>query len=552
MPPIPKRISRRITPSGRTGGAPVPFDIADTGGEIEARALAAFGADITTTAEAFDELSFRERAADDLLASDNAGIARESAVDSYNQFKEDNEDPKLWSAAAKRIRDDADKTFNQIQFFDPQRKEREKIRHAAEMNHFEAIAKLQVTDVKAKIAVRATTNSFVTAFAIDSSDLAAKEKDLDEALVNEFGSKELVAIEKKKIIGLAEKQKISVLIAQRDFEGARKLAETTIGLEPTEREAQLNIINNAETRAKNKAKTTNEFIQDSASEEMIEQLIKDADSVGQKEFDALPFDEENRILWSEVLNHRTEELKKGNPDPFLISDPIINRAISTQLEQDIKDLPDQTEIISRIGKGITPEEARDFINTIKRRKDKDNTLNKSSVKDIFAYYQDLFEIKAFANLTKEQRKVVEKGGRPILTPEQLADNAKDLLEVKRDFTNWLNANEEGIKSGKITDNDIEVTGREITKGSGGQEEQIVLSLWDKIQLPSAAAIARFLVKTRRDKKLVIQKKQETINKLFEIKPRSEKQFLETIGKLKSVDINKADEYLQKHRDKFGI
>lgn len=200
-------LTRRITPSGRVAGVTIPSDIADTGQGIEAQGLQFLGRSITDIGNLLAELSERERKADDLLASDSAGIARQSAADGYLQFKEDNKDPKLWGEAAKRSRDDADAAFEKLKFFDPQRKERERLRHIAEMNHFEVIAQLQITDAKSKIAVTATTDSFVSAFANNSSDLVAKEADLDEALLNEFGG-ELALVRKKEILALAQKQQI--------------------------------------------------------------------------------------------------------------------------------------------------------------------------------------------------------------------------------------------------------------------------------------------------------------------------------------------------------
>ncbi len=263
--------TRRTIPSGRVGGVQIPSDIADTGQGIEARGLSILGRSITDIGNLLFELSERERKADDLLASDNAGIARQSAADNYIVFKGKNKDPKLWSEAAKRFRDDADTAFEKLEFFDLQRKERETIRHKAEMNHFEAIAQLQITDAKSKIAVEATTDSFVTAFANNSSDLVAKETDLDEALLNEFGS-ELAAVEKEEILSLAEKQRIALLLNQGNFEAAEKLASKATGLTEVERKAQLNEIRVSKNIAKMQVK------------EARDQLIKDITSQTINEF----------------------------------------------------------------------------------------------------------------------------------------------------------------------------------------------------------------------------------------------------------------------------
>ena len=351
---------------------------------------------------------------------------------------------------------------------------------------------------------------------------------------------------------LEEKMKISAYINVGKFGAARELASKTKALGPIERGATLKNIDSAEARVRNKAKTTSQFIQNAASDEMIGKLIEDPDSVGQEEFDALPFNDESRAMWSKVLNDRVIALKAGEPDPFLISDGIVNRAISTQLEQEVKNLPTSEDIISLIGKGLTPTEAQEYIETANRRKDKDDVLNVSATKDIFAYYQDLFEIKSFANLTDEQIKIRQKGGVPVLTQEQLEDNATDLLEVKRDFTNWLQTNEEDIKSGKVTAGDIEVKGREIAAGPGGAQEEAVFGLWETIGALTTFSPVLFLLKKRKAEKEFAEIKGRKVEELFLTSPRSENQFFEIVGKLKGLDVNKADEYLQKHRSKFNL
>ena len=164
----------------------------------------------------------------------------------------------------------------------------------------------------------------------------------------------------------------------------------------------------------------------------------------------------------------------------------------------------------------------------------------------------MFEIKAFANLTDEQIKIRQKGGTPVLTQEQLEDNATDLLEVKRDFTNWLKTNEEDIKSGKVTAGDIEVKGREIATGPGGAQEKAVFGFWETFGALTTFSPLSFLLKKRKAEKEFAEIKEKKVNELFESSPRSENQFFETVGKLKGLDVNRADEYLQKHRDKFNL
>ncbi len=403
--------------------------------------------------------------------------------------------------------------------------------------------------------ISATRSQYVTGLTVgNDSGEAAYRKALGTSfspkVVDVLVSDAKVDGIKGQIIGLAEVGK---------YGEARELVNATKAIPPEERVALTNSINYMERSAKNKTKTTNQFIQDSASQELLGQLIEDADAVGQKEFDELPFDEGNEELWAGVLNNRSEELGKGNPDPFLVSDSITNRAISTQLEQDVKDLPDQTEIIKLIGKGITPQEAQDFISTINRRRNKDDVLNKPVVKDVYAYYQDLFEIKAFANLTEEQKERVADGKNPNLTQAQLQDNASDLLIAKRDFNNWLQSQEGSIKSGQTTDNDIEVAGRGVVSGPGSQQEKVTLSLWEKAKLvlpftssPPLLAIGLVTAKKRAASKIAAATKSKQIENIVKTTPRSARQLKENIEKLLIIDPAVAEEYLETHRVKFEI
>ncbi len=544
MARIPKRISRQVLPSGRVGDVPIPFDIADTGAGIEAQGLGALGGGLTNLGKTLDEIRTREQRADDVLTSDNVSFTIQSAKDKFAAFKESSPDPKTWTEGSRTIWDDASSVASKLVFNDKDIGERVLFNFRAEQQHSSAIAGIQAADATSKIAVKATGNTLIKTFARgENTDIAILTH--KEALKNELGDDDLVKIAMSKTVAMAEVQRIAVLITQGDFKSARELAEATTGLTATERRAQLNIIDSAETRARNKAQTTSDFVQESSSTNMVDQLIEDPDAVGQQEFNDLPFDEESEAVWSTVLNDRIKTLKAGKPDPFTQESGIVLDALQVQLQGNIDDLPSVNEIVSRIGKGITPDDAKRFIDTRNRRLDKDDVLNRAVVKDIYKYYDDLKGISVFATLTAKQKIIVRDGGTLVLTPEQELENINDFLEIKRDFTSWLIRNEGDIKTGKISDNDIEVRGRELTQGTNGKEEQITLGFWEKSFFLAFNPVKLIAGKQR-------DTNQKRVEKLSGTNPRSQKQFLEIVGKLKGIDINAAEDYLQEHRSKFGI
>ena len=104
---------------------------------------------------------------------------------------------------------------------------------------------------------------------------------------------------------------------------------------------------------------------------------------------------------------------------------------------------------------------------------------------------------------------------------------------------------EDIQSGKITDNDIEVMGTEIPTAAG-QVDEIVISYWEAVKKGTRELRPFARISTLKEE-LKLEKETE---KLININPRSAKQLLDTLIKLKAIDVDKADAYLQQHRAKF--
>ncbi|KKN28063.1 hypothetical protein LCGC14_0858140 [marine sediment metagenome] len=545
-----------MLPSGRSDAARFSLDIARTGGEQVGAGLGALGAGVSDLSvslartervkqAARDDAAFADAiAAENKLVFDEINKIRSTVYGSTDEINTDRERLGDLISGHRDLRLEGMSTRAGAAFSNSSKKSQ-----VARQAQIENALYRKEIDVGRQSASLTIGQAYEIIFSDATSD--AQKRDAFESIettrggyAEYFKSGELELLE--------EGMKISAYINVGKFDKARELAAKTKALGPVERGATLQNIDSAEARARNKAKTTSQFIQNAASDEMIEKLIEDPDFVGQEQFDALPFNEDNQKLWSKVLNDRTVALKSGELDPFLISDSIVNRAISTQLEQDVKNLPASEDIIRLIGKGLTPKEAQEYIETANRRRDKDDVLNVSATKDIFAYYQDLFELKAFANLTEKQIKIRKKGGIPVLTQEQLEDNATDLLEVKRDFTNYLKTNEADIKSGKITAGDIEVKGREIAAGPGGAQEKAVFGFWETFGTLTTFSPLIFLLKKSKAEKEFAEIKQAAVDKLLQVSPRSKNQFFEIVGKLKGLDTNKADEYLQKHRGKFNL
>ncbi|MCK5017547.1 MAG: hypothetical protein KAS32_10810 [Candidatus Peribacteraceae bacterium] len=447
-------VRRRVTPSGRVGGVPIPFDITDVGQGLEAEGLATLGKGIGGLAQALGEITIRKNKADDLLSSDNVLVAAQSAKDKFAQFKEDSPDPKTWAEGSTAIWKEALTAANTQQFHDKNIGERTLLRFKAEQEHGLAIANIEASDATTKIAVRATGNTLIKAIA-SGIDTKIEEAAHREALKNEFGDNDLVDIAMAKTLAGGEKQRISTLVGLGDFAGARELTTKTRGLTPPERIAQINFIDNAEQRAKKAAADLDSAIQDSAMTDMVSQISQNPNAVGAVELEASELSNENKLIFANAINERIAALKEKKPDPWAISSKVVNNALSQLLEgtrEEVSKIP-VSDIIGRLGDGLTPEEVGGFLELRTKKLDKTNALNNFAVTEALKHVDSLQQIGT----------LVPVEGEGPLTRELKEVNAQVSLDIRTNFKKWVTNNDADIVSGKITEKDIRAKISDLTR-----------------------------------------------------------------------------------------
>jgi hypothetical protein len=536
---------KRITPA-----EPVKVEQAQLADPGQFPFSAAEAEQFKVAGDVLTELGRRKRAAEDSLAVSEMRKLQELTAASMTDFMVNNPNPALWGPEMNRLLGEQSKAVTKLKASPDVRKEME-VAQELWSEKFRIDNEILATIKTIDNDIKATGAGLINAIGLGDEQKISEARAAHEEALLRRDRPDVAAIKMIETLGQGEKQRIAVLIGQKKYGAARELARSTKSLTPTEREAQLNIIDREEARDKNKAKNTSQFIQDAAHEETVRQLVEDPDSFGQEQFDALPFNKENREMWAGILNKRTEVLKDGKDDPFVVGSGvrnITNSGLSRQLEQDVKNLPSVNDIVSKLG-DITVEDAEEHLETLRRRKNKDDVMNNQVVRNMNAYYQDLFEIKAFAGLTEEQLRVREKGGTPVLTQEQLEANATGLMELKRDFNRWLLANEADIKSGKISDADVELKARELTRGPDSVTEDITVGFWRgawEVLRPS-----NILTKTPGEA-ISEFKAEKKVEMLVGTTPRSINQLYQVAGELKGLDRDAAIKYLDEHRDKFGI
>jgi hypothetical protein len=510
---------KRITPA-----EPVKVEQAQLADPGQFPFSAAEAEQFKVAGDVLTELGRRKRAAEDSLAVSEMRKLQELTAASMTDFMVNNPNPALWGPEMNRLLGEQSKAVTKLKASPDVRKEME-VAQELWSEKFRIDNEILATIKTIDNDIKATGAGLINAIGLGDEQKISEARAAHEEALLRRDRPDVAAIKMIETLGQGEKQRIAVLIGQKKYGAARELARSTKSLTPTEREAQLNIIDREEARDKNKAKNTSQFIQDAAHEETVRQLVEDPDSFGQEQFDALPFNKENREMWAGILNKRTEVLKDGKDDPFVVGSGvrnITNSGLSRQLEQDVKNLPSVNDIVSKLG-DITVEDAEEHLETLRRRKNKDDVMNNQVVRNMNAYYQDLFEIKAFAGLTEEQLRVREKGGTP--------------------------ANEADIKSGKISDADVELKARELTRGPDSVTEDITVGFWRgawEVLRPS-----NILTKTPGEA-ISEFKAEKKVEMLVGTTPRSINQLYQVAGELKGLDRDAAIKYLDEHRDKFGI
>ncbi len=472
MAKIPRQVSRRVTPSGRVGDVPVSFDIADTGAEIEARGLGALGQGVGNLGQALGEIKLREQTADDLLASDNISLAVQGAKDKFAQFKEDSPDPKTWAGGSATIWDEAFTAANSQQFHNKDVGERALFQFGAEQQHGNNIAAIQAADATTKIAVKATRDTLIKAFARgdDTKDeLLAHQI----ALKNELGDDDLVKIAMADAIAAAETQRIAVLTGQGKYSEARKLVSKTLGLNPTEKESQLNIIDREERAALNNRKKRSELELDTSAAQVEPNWLKNLEggTLTRGEILAWNPDVTDPDVIREVVDIKEEWIKK-------LSRPVGSSSGYAKLIEKIDLNPQDfkaSDIYAMVKPGpdgISETEAPSLVDRLKRNQNPANSFNSA----LHSRYQAILK----------------------------AQFVNDIIDVGNKKDNTNRQNEMSLAITEFANNNPEATTKDWNEfyNSLTREDSKNFGFLKAISIVSPAISLFRLIQTRRDEDLI--------------------------------------------------
>ncbi len=249
---VPVERAQLIDPSAFRFGTAIPETLGKIGGVLT-------------------ELGRRKLAADDSLAINAAGESRDLAKLQMQQFMLDNPDPDTWTEGAAKILSDQRKIYTQ-QKFSAEVKPNEDIEQRAFTDEF--LTGVQIANVTQTIAldIKASSKNYITTFSegdgSEASEIAiAKQEGLLMDALLRRDRPDIAAIEMAEILSQAEKQRITVLVnearnlaeqgarielVEEKLKEAREFASETKGLIPSERVAQLRLIDITETQIKRK------------------------------------------------------------------------------------------------------------------------------------------------------------------------------------------------------------------------------------------------------------------------------------------------------------
>lgn len=256
MAKIPRQVSRKALPSGRTGGVPIPSSIIDTSAGIEASGLTALGRGVGQLGSILDELKTREDRNEDIIAAAEIGRLQNSAENVYRQMVFDNKDkPEVWATNAESIATGTDTRIKEIKFNDKTAGAKADLVNATWREGFLVNAQLKATAAKGQKAVQLTGFNFIRDFSLQNDNLAISEPALDAALINQYGE-ELAVIHKAKYLEQAAEARIGVLINNNQYAEARELVPQ-LKIEASEKNALNTLINTEEKRKESKVKDLN-------------------------------------------------------------------------------------------------------------------------------------------------------------------------------------------------------------------------------------------------------------------------------------------------------
>ena len=323
------------------------------------------------------ELGERRKKAQDSLSITETNNSQSLAQAEIKQFMVDNPNPDDWEVGIEGILQKQDSVALQLK---SSPETRARIVQSQKAFREQTLLDSSILQTEATISIDVQSSGAALIAAMGTGDeLAIEEaRDTHEAALLRKEAPEIAAISLLETLGQGEKQRISVLVEQGLFEEARKLTAKTKGLEPTERIAQLNFINSAETRAKNAKADFNAAIQNQTMTETIQKLADTPNDFGQEDFDALPLNDANKTLLADKINQRATAIEGGKADPWIenTSNTAATSAISRVLDGTREEVSKTSinDIIEQIGT-ITPAQASELIAKRTKRLDATNVIN---------------------------------------------------------------------------------------------------------------------------------------------------------------------------------
>ncbi len=371
----------------------------------------------------------------------------------------DNPDPSTWAEGAFNIIASQRKVFSEQKMSSDVR-DNELIEQDAFGNELGARVEILSTTAIIDLDIEVSGKNLISATANDDGSKGAAMarteamKTYQEALERKYPS-DIADIHMIETLRQADKERIAVLMNQGRFDDAETLTNQTKGLTAQDKKSQLDIIDRARTRAKNKARTTEQFIQDAAMTDMVAQLIDAPDDIGANELEQSRMSKANQQLFATAINKRIAALKVGNADPWLEHDNIIANAISATLEgtrEEVQKVP-VSDIIKHLGEGLTPEDVAGFIELRTRKLDRTDILNHFAVSEAIKHVNNLEKIGT----------LIPVKGEGALTRKLKEENAQAALDIRTAFKAWATANAEAITTGKISTADVTAKMQDLTR-----------------------------------------------------------------------------------------
>lgn len=231
------------------------------------------------------ELGERKSKAEDSLSVNAAGESRDLAKERILALIKTNPDPSAWGPELQKIFNDQNEGYSKLS-----------LSKAARANQ-DIEQKAFMDEWQVKVSTAATTRTIDNDITVsgknlidkisndDESELAAvdiqKQIELYREALQRKDTEEISEIKMGETLVEGEKQRISNFIQQGKFGQAKELAKKNENFTPTERNAQLNIIEKTKVSQENIIKSNSEIFANKAIEEGYAKIIKREDESGQ-------------------------------------------------------------------------------------------------------------------------------------------------------------------------------------------------------------------------------------------------------------------------------